>query len=210
MTGFSGGGGRGTGFLPQDASDAPSPLGWRGYGQCAFCRSVDTEWQHDLRAGRSSFRTTSGKGHIWGAVQVLCQRCEELYNSGDYGALAQLQTDEPPAHEAELVDHLIGVAAFGRADQGARALPEPNFPDGFEPLGEHTGADWVVDVWPEDRRISGAETRSSRIDDDPQGRIWLVASPWPSLRLRDVFSALWRWTERDSDADVTTASCAAA
>jgi len=204
MTGFSGGGRRGTGSSPQDASDAPSPLGWRGYGECVFCRSVDTVWQHDLHTGRSSFRTTFGKGHSWGLGQALCQRCEELYNSGDYGALAQFQTEEPPTHDAERVDHLIGLAAFCRADRGARALPEPSFPDGFEPLAEFTGADWVIDAWPEDRRLSVAETRSPQIDDDPLGRIWLVASPWPSLRLRDVFRVLWRWAERDADTAATS------
>jgi hypothetical protein len=44
-----------------------------------------------------------------------------------------------------------------------------------------------------------AETRRPQLDDDPGAQIFLVASPWPSVSLDDVFRMLWGWVHRDRD-----------
>lgn len=162
----------------------PARLGRRGYGCCVFCQSPDTVWQHDLDMSLTSFRMMFGKGTIWADSQTLCDRCEQLYNAGEYAALARSQTADPPLYDDELADHLIGLAGFCRADRGVRQLEQTNHPPGFEPWEEHTGADWVFGVWPEQRRavVDGVE---------------LVASPWPSLDLTAAFRVLWTWAGRD-------------
>jgi hypothetical protein len=177
--------------------DGPSSLGRRGYGNCTFCQSPDTVWQHDLNASLSSFRTMYGKGTIWGNSHKLCDRCEQLYNAGEYAALARLQTGDPPSHEDELADHLIALAAFCRADRGPRELELPSFPPGFEPWEEYTGAEFVFGIWPEHRRavVDGVE---------------LDSSPWPSVDLNTVFRVVWSWAERDRSLDVAVARAAAA
>lgn len=174
--------------------DGVEPLGRRGYGACLFCQSPDPVWQHDLDMSLSRFRTMFGKGKIWGSAQTLCDRCERLYNAGEYAALARFQTAQPPSHGDELADHLIGLAAFCRADRRVREREQTDFPPGFEPWEEFTGADFVFGVWPEHRRVllDGVE---------------LVASPWPSLELSDVFRVLWTWADRGRT--VTYASRAA-
>lgn len=181
-----------SGLFRQEGSplDGPSPLGRRGYGSCTFCQSSDTVWQHDLNASLSTFRTMFGKGTVWGNSHKLCDRCEQLYNAGEYAALARLQTAKPPSYNDELADHLIGLAAFCRADRGLRELERPDFPPGFEPWEEYTGADFVFGIWPEHRRAV--------VDS-----VELVASPWPSLDLAAVFRVLWTWGERERDHDVT-------
>jgi hypothetical protein len=184
-------------FRHEVQPDGPSSLGRRGSGTCTFCQSVDTVWQHDLNASSSTFRTLFGKGSIWGNSQRLCDRCEQLYNAGDYAALARLQTADPPSHQDELADNLIGLAAFCRADRGPRELQLANFAPGFEPWAEYTGADFVFGVWPEHRRtvFLGVE---------------LIASPWPSLDLAAVFRVVWSWVERDRSLDVTVMTARAA
>ena len=69
---------------------------------------------------------------------------------------------------------------------------------GFEPVEEYTGALWVADVWPAEHRRSVTETRDFLLTSLPEtaGRVWLLRSPWPSLTLREVFNAMWRWVER--------------
>ncbi|WP_375504630.1 hypothetical protein [uncultured Jatrophihabitans sp.] len=183
--------GRQTYFRPEvSPPDGPSPLGRRGYGSCTFCHSSDTVWQHDLNASLCRFRTMFGKGKVWSTSHKVCDRCEHLYNASEYAALARLQTTNPPSYDDELADHLIGLAAFCRADRGPRELEQPDFPPGFEPWEEYTGADFVFGVWPEERRavVDGVE---------------LVASPWPSLDLTAVFRVLWTWAERDKPDEVT-------
>lgn len=170
--------------------DEPLPLGRRHYGRCTFCESPDTVWQHDLNTSLCTFRTMFDKGTVWASSQKLCEQCEQLYNAGEYAGLARLQTGQPPYNTDELNDHLIGLAAFCRADRGARELEQPDFPPGFEPWEEFTDADFVFGIWPEQRRmvVNGVE---------------LVASPWPSLELTAVFSLLWSWVERDRDHEIT-------
>lgn len=183
--------------------DRDSPLQWRGAGQCTFCASADTVWQHDLNASRSTFRTMFGKGTVWGGGQLLCGRCEDLYNAGEYAELARLETTVPPAYDDELAGNLVGLAAFCRADRGARPLPEPSFPEGYHPLNDLTGAEWLFDLWPVDRRMTVPETRHPQVDDDPEAVIRLISSPWPSISVTRVVPEMWRWVERDWDHDTT-------
>lgn len=69
---------------------------------------------------------------------------------------------------------------------------------GFEPIEEYTGAVEVARLWPEAHRRSVAETRPEWLDGGhPDGRLWLVRSPWPSLSLSECLNVLWSWVERD-------------
>jgi hypothetical protein len=184
-------------------ADGPSPLGWRGYGNCAFCYSEDTVWQHDLNRSLTAFRTLNGSGSVRGTSHKLCERCERLYSQGDYGALARLEQTTPWSHDDDLAALLVAIAAFCRADRGSLPLAVPQFPLGFEPWEEFTGASWLFDLWPEEHRMVLAETRRPQIDDDPDAQIELLASPWPSLNLKEALIVLWRWAERDWDPEVT-------
>lgn len=69
--------------------------------------------------------------------------------------------------------------------------------DGFDLLARYTGAEQVVEVWPEEHR------RSVPVPDggapDREEPVWLVRSPWPSIGLDEVFPLLWRWVERDRE-----------
>lgn len=192
----------------------PEPLGWRGFGSCLFCGRPDTEWQHDLDRTLVEFRTRFDRGHIWSSAQVLCDECEQRYRRGDYVALARLGADREPGGEAvepddgpdggydrslRIQDQLIALAAFCRADLRVRALVAPDFPAGFEPVDEHTGAEWVVDVWPTEFRRSIAETRPGHEESDSDGRLWLLSSPWRSLSLAETFAVLWTWAESFRD-----------
>lgn len=183
-------------FPYEEPPDGPAPLGWAGHLDCLFCDG-ETVWQHDLTMRHRSYRTMYGDGMVWGGSLGLCVRCESLYEAGEYAELARLQTSTPPASDNELTDHLIAIAAFCRADRGARRMPEPDFPEGYRPLGELTGVGWLFDVWPVERRMVLADTQLGHPDADPDAVTQLVASPWPSLTLDDVFRALWRWVHRD-------------
>jgi hypothetical protein len=80
--------------------------------------------------------------------------------------------------------HVPGVAELGM--------------QGFEPIEAYTGAFWVARLWPDEHRRSVVETRSAWLDDPhSDGRLWLVRSPWPGLRLEDSLNVLWTWVERD-------------
>jgi hypothetical protein len=176
--------------------DGPSPLGWRGDSSCAFCESPDTEWQHDLNASLANFQTVYGKGCVWGGAPAICESCEQLYNGGEYVQLARLKAG---GAEEFLADELASIAAFCRADRGPRALAAPDFPAGFEPLDQFTGAEWVIELWPAQHQTSIPETRWPQIDNDAEARLVLVRSPWQSVSLNDVFRALWSWVQRIED-----------
>jgi hypothetical protein len=89
-----------------------------------------------------------GKGTVWADSHKLCDRCEQLYNACEYAELARLQTSDPPAYADALADHLIGLAAVCRAARGRRELEQPDFPPGFEPWEEYTGAPFVFGIGP--------------------------------------------------------------
>ena len=212
-----------SGYERTDAAEpfGPEPLGWQGYGSCLFCGSRGTHWQHDLDRALVEFRTRFDRGHSWGSAQVLCDDCEQRYRRGDYFALARRRAVLNPggfasdqfgtedgaadayAQSLLIQDELISLAAFCRADLRARKLVAPGFPDGFEPVAEHTGAEWVVDVWPAEFRMSVAETRPGHLENDPSARIWLLSSPWSSLSLAETFGVLWTWAESFRDEQTT-------
>jgi hypothetical protein len=73
--------------------------------------------------------------------------------------------------------------------------------EGYEPVENYTGAVWVAELWPGEHRRSVPETRTSWLDDELDGRLWLVRSPWATLTLDEVFALLWRWVERDHQLD---------
>jgi hypothetical protein len=189
------------GFFSQDAPppDGPSPLGWRGYGTCAFCLSGDTVWQHDLNRSLVAFRTLGGSGSTLATALTLCDGCEALYNDGNYGELARLWQAQPWYRDDTVAGRLVGIAALCRADRGPRTLAVPDFPPGFEPWDQFTGAEWMFDLWPQQHRMIIAETRRPQLDDDPNAQIQLLGSPWPSLTLQDALNVLFRWAELDWD-----------
>lgn len=71
--------------------------------------------------------------------------------------------------------------------------------EGFTPIEEVTGRSDIALVWPEAHRRSVAETRPWWIDDHPDGRLWMVRSPWQALTLEEVLSCVWTYVERDRD-----------
>lgn len=74
--------------------------------------------------------------------------------------------------------------------------------EGFQPVEQHTGAVWLAGVWPHQHRRSVPETRPAWLDDDEcDGRLWLVRSPWPAFTVEDVIRILWPWVERDRARD---------
>ena len=176
-----------------------------------FCGRPDTEWQHDLDRELVHFRTRFDRGRVWGSTQVLCDDCEQRYRGGDYLALARVTADldgadgraaiagagEDDQQSLVVQDELIALAAFCRADLRVRRLATPDFPAGFAPVDEYTGALWVTEVWPAEFCVSVAETRPGHLDQDPEARIWLLRSPWPALSLAETFAVLWTWAERD-------------
>jgi hypothetical protein len=72
--------------------------------------------------------------------------------------------------------------------------------EGFTPIEELTGRTEIATVWPKPHRRSVVETRPWWIEDQPDGRLWLVRSPWPSLAVDEALSCVWSYTERDQHA----------
>jgi hypothetical protein len=91
---------------------------------CAFCGSSDAVWIHPLAAGLVTYREY-GKGYTLPSWWALCQRCEDLYSSGDDdAAVAVMRSSAWDWVEDEDVDECLRqpLAVFRRADLGARPL----------------------------------------------------------------------------------------
>ncbi len=85
---------------------------------CAFCGASSVYW-HLLDTTVAGWRARGDKGMTWSDRIDTCQRCEDLYERGDYTALAALAMAAEHFGEGEtLVDRLVSVAAFCRADRG--------------------------------------------------------------------------------------------
>jgi hypothetical protein len=141
-----------------------------GVVACALCERRPARWSHQLDPARSEFRV-AGKGHIWGSPIALCDVCSGLVRAGDADGLCAASPDaEPDAIRALVAADLGAVDLDELRPTGARELVE----EGYVPLGNITGADFLGDAWPADhRRQAGGE--------------WFVRSPWPDLDLADVF-----------------------
>jgi hypothetical protein len=126
----------------------------------------------------------------------LCEVCATALHEGDDAALGTRFSDDWDfAEPAEMAAYLRARTAIT-----VRApMPSPDAvrlaDQGFEPIGEFTGAHDVAHVWPEQHRAVLTRTGCRTEDDD--GRTWLVRSPWPSLHLRETLNLVWSWIERD-------------
>ena len=67
---------------------------------------------------------------------------------------------------------------------------------GFTPVESCTGLIAIWRAWPQDHRRSVRETRPWCLEEDTDGAVWLVRSPWQSIPLADVFNLLWAELER--------------
>lgn len=94
---------------------------------CAFCGGEPVAWVHPLDPDRVTFRVY-GKGHTLPTFWTLCDRCEQLYQSGDVEATVELSKaaqSDSWASERD-VDEIVRqpLAVFARADKGARRLSD--------------------------------------------------------------------------------------
>lgn len=118
--------------------------------------------------------------------------CLALFESGDDVALAARLTEDVEDFGASQVVALLRRRAVQTHPSVSAGRDQH---DGFASLDQHTGvgAD-LGPLWPAAHRISRVDLRERA--DDPDD-LWLVRSPWEALTVPDVFTALWRWVERD-------------
>jgi hypothetical protein len=106
------------------------------------------------------------------------------------------------------VEQYIGLNENAPTPDPPGLLPPPPGPEtvpgatsviaeGFEPLESLTGAAWVINVWPAGDKRSVPETRPEWLDDDSDGRLWLVRSPWAGISALDALSLVWANLPRD-------------
>jgi hypothetical protein len=92
---------------------------------CALCGSTVVTWVHRLAADLVRYRVF-GKGHTLPSFWTLCDRCEQIYASGDdESAVETMKTSDGWLWQTEEdVDELIRqpLAVFRRADKGSRRL----------------------------------------------------------------------------------------
>lgn len=172
------------------------------FERCALCGAGNAAWMHGLNAAEASFRVF-GREWTWASELGTCERCEQMYRAGDDEGLAAVHPrhwDGDPGGAEEAVRNALG--AFRRADLGAVPMADWLPPgvveaasEGFLPVENLTGADYVVSAWPDEHRRAVLETRSGRRDDTPDGRCWLLRSPWPSIAVQDVFVWMWEWQQ---------------
>jgi hypothetical protein len=198
------------------AWEAPShPPDWvdgaprSGIGQsCAFCGTREVAWVHPLASDLVSFRQY-GKGHTLPGFWALCDRCEDIYATGDEDAAVEVMrsSDGWSMVADEHVEECVRkpLAVFRRADRGGRRFdPEPpGLVDardhGFVPLRELTGvANKLGPLWPPDHRrwLDELGAVFGEEEDDEASDRWLVRAPWPSLTVGQTLAVLWRWVDR--------------
>ena len=74
--------------------------------------------------------------------------------------------------------------------------------EGFTPIENLTGMLEVAVVWPEEHRRSVPEVRGWLLKDEQlQGRLWAVRTPWPGWTLEDVVVYLWSLADQHTDPD---------
>jgi len=98
-----------------------SPVGQ----SCALCGTRGVTWVHPLHPDRVAYRQY-GKGHTLPTFWALCDRCEQVYASGDDdAAIALMRASNGWDHVPdEDVEECIAqpLAVFRRSDLGARRL----------------------------------------------------------------------------------------
>lgn len=126
---------------------------------CAFCGVETAAWVHRLDWAKAQYRVY-GKGHTWAGNVEVCDRCERLYRAGDDQTLVTVwqRTWEHSADDVResIVNALI---AFRDADLGVVSMSDWLPPgaseaatEGFVPLEDLLGEDWVGRQWPEQHR----------------------------------------------------------
>ena len=165
-------------------------------------------WAHRLASDRLTYRQY-GKGHTLPPVWALCDRCEEVYASGDDDAAVEVMRNGRWAVTDEDVAECIRkpLAVFRRADLGSRRIdPEPSGvvaarKQGFVPAREVTGIPHHLGpLWPAEHRLWLDELGPSPVEHADHEVLdrWLVRSPWPALSVDQTLGVVWRWVERDS------------
>jgi hypothetical protein len=201
-------------FSRSRPGSSPDPPGWvdgapmSGIGQsCVFCGTRDVAWVHPLARDRLAHREY-GKGHTLPTFWALCDRCEEVYASGDDDAAVEVVRSNWSCVEDDDITERIRkpLAVFRGADLGSRRFdPEPPAvvearEKGFVPVREVTGIpDALGPLWPAEHRLWLDELGPSPVEgsyDEVLDR-WLVRSPWPSLSVDRALGVVWRWVERD-------------
>jgi hypothetical protein len=171
-------------------------------GSCAICESHGGSWMHSLDWDASHFRVY-GKGHVWASDIAMCDRCEQLCLAGDDEALVALRPRTWETTETDVDEHLRNaVTALRRADLGSVPMSDwlplgasEHIAEGFVPIEELTGAEYVAREWPEAHRRAVPETRPgwADVDDDGDGMCWLVRSPWPTIPTHEALGLMWDW-----------------
>jgi hypothetical protein len=173
---------------------------------CAFCGSHEVTWDHPLDPHLSSYRAY-GQGHTLPSTWALCDSCEHLYVTGDDDAVVEVMRSSTWSwvEDADVALCLrTPLAVFRRADLGPHRF-DPEHPtvsaareQGFVPLRELTGAAHELGpLWPpaHSRWLDELGPTSGEDEYDEVLDRWLVRSPWPSLSVRQVVNALWRWVD---------------
>lgn len=92
---------------------------------CAFCEDEAPTWVHRFDGSKTAFQTESG-GSTLPRFWTVCQRCEQLIDSGDDVELARLFHE----HEADsLLEAISVVEVFRGADLGAHPIAHVPIPD---------------------------------------------------------------------------------
>lgn len=122
------------GFDADPPESSSEPPGWvdgaptSGIGQsCAFCGTRDVVWVHRLDRDLVAYQEY-GKGHTLPSFWALCDRCEQVYATGDDTAAVVLMRSGWSGVADEHVAECIGgpLAVFRLADRGRRRFdPEP-------------------------------------------------------------------------------------
>jgi hypothetical protein len=183
-----------------DDDPARGPGGAMPFQRCALCGVGTAAWMHRLDWDKARFRVY-GKGHTWAHEVAVCERCERLYRAGDDDGLLAVH-ERSWQKSAEGVEEGIrnSLLAFRRADVGAVSMAEWLPPgvadavrDGFVPIDDLLGEDWVIALWPLEHRRALPETRPGWVESSDDGMVWLVRSPWPEVPVEEAVRLMWEW-----------------
>lgn len=112
----------------EDAAGRVDGAPSRGRGEsCAICGTHDVAWVHPLASDLVTYRQY-GKGHTLPTFWALCDRCEEIYASGETAAAVDVMRSSDAwswvadDDVAECIRKPLEV--FRRADLGARRLDD--------------------------------------------------------------------------------------
>ncbi len=156
---------------------------------CALCSAEPASFA-------LSIEMAIGDSVAFPAVTLVGDQCQRLLSSAkDDELAARLTSDYDDYAGGALIDLLR------RRTTNARPLPAPSAAlvkaraNGYELLSEHTGsANELASIWPVAHRVPRTELGEVVTDEDDD--VFMVASPWRSVTVRDVVSLLHNEMER--------------